>query len=81
MLEFTVLKHEVIYLSAKKEQIASKIAEISLKWPWKKTFIESAYKLLLFTKRSKPEIRLVWNIMFENDFSWFFDFQSAVTQV
>jgi len=33
MLEFTVLKHEVVYLSAKKEQIGAKIYEISLKWP------------------------------------------------
>lgn len=81
MLEYTVLKHEVVYLSAKKDQIGAKIYEISLKWPKKKTFIESAYKLLLFTKRSKPEIRLVWNLIIEHNLQWFFDFQLSVTEI
>ena len=77
MLEYTVLKHEVIYLSAKKHQIAAKIADIQLKWPRKKSFIECAYKLLLFTKWSKPEVRLVRNLIFDNGMSWFFNFENS----
>ncbi len=58
VLEFTVLKHEALYLTVKKTTVLNKIQDISTKWPIKKQFIESAYKLLLFTKRVKPEINL-----------------------
>ena len=50
VLEFTVLKHEALYLTVKKTTVLKKIQDISIHWPIKKQFIESAYKLLLFTK-------------------------------
>lgn len=58
ILEFTVLKHEAIYLTAKRASVQAKIEDIQIKWPRKKNFIESAYKLLLFTKRLLPEIKV-----------------------
>ena len=50
ILEFTVLKHEVIVLRHKNAQVLEKIRSISRIWPRKKVFIEGAYKVLLFTK-------------------------------
>ncbi len=61
VLEYTVLKHEALFLTVKKTSVIQRIQDISTKWPIKKQFIESAYKLLLFTKRVKPEITLVAN--------------------
>jgi hypothetical protein len=58
ILEFTVLKHEALILTVKKQNILQKIKNISIEWPKKKQFIERAYKILLFTKRVKPEINL-----------------------
>jgi len=49
-LEFTVLKHEVIVLKIKYNAVVNKITLISAEWPKRKTFIEGAYKILLFTK-------------------------------
>lgn len=49
-LEYTILKHEVIVLRMKNNKVLKKIKELSKKWPRKKSFIEGAYKLLLFTK-------------------------------
>lgn len=56
MVEYTVLKHEALFLTVKKKTVLDKIEDISIRWPVKKHFIESAYKLLLFTKKVKPEI-------------------------
>lgn len=50
ILEFTILKHEVIVLRLKNQKVLDKIKDISKLWPRKKEFIEGAYKLLLFTK-------------------------------
>jgi hypothetical protein len=50
ILEFTILKHEVIVLRLKNQKVLEKIRAISEIWPKKKEFIEGAYKLLLFTK-------------------------------
>ena len=50
ILEFTILKHEVIVLRLKNNKVLEKIRSISRLWPKKKTFIEGAYKILLFTK-------------------------------
>lgn len=58
VLEYTVLKHEALFLTVKKTAVVQKIQDISQLWPLKKQFIESAYKLLLFTKRVKPEINI-----------------------
>ena len=50
ILEFTILKHEVIVLRLKNTKVLEKIRNISRLWPKKKIFIEGAYKILLFTK-------------------------------
>ena len=50
ILEFTILKHEVIVLRLKNNKVLEKIRNISKLWPQKKLFIEGAYKILLFTK-------------------------------
>jgi len=52
-LEFSVLKHEVILLKIKYNACLAKISSISAEWPKRKTFIEGAYKVLLFTKPSR----------------------------
>jgi hypothetical protein len=49
-LEYTVLKHEVIVLRLKANNVQMRIKKISDLWPKKKEFIEGAYKILLFTK-------------------------------
>lgn len=67
ILEFTVLKHEALILSVKKQNILQKIKHISIEWPRKKQFIERAYKILLFTKRVKPEINItLWYLKKSN---------------
>ena len=50
ILEFTILKHEVIVLRMKNQKVLEKIRGISRMWPKKRVFIEGAYKILLFTK-------------------------------
>ena len=49
-LEYTVLKHEVIVLRLKANNVQMRIKKISDLWPKKKEVIEGAYKILLFTK-------------------------------
>jgi hypothetical protein len=49
-LEYTVLKHEVIVLRLKSNNVQARIKKLSDLWPKKKEFIEGAYKILLFTK-------------------------------
>jgi hypothetical protein len=56
ILEFTILKHEVIVLRLKNNKVLEKIRSISRLWPKKKTFIEGAYKILLFTKNQRRQI-------------------------
>ena len=53
ILEFTILKHEVIVLRLKNNKVLEKIRNISRLWPRKKVFIEGAYKILLFTKNQR----------------------------
>lgn len=53
ILEFTILKHEVIVLRLKNNKVLEKIRSISRLWPKKKVFIEGAYKILLFTKNAR----------------------------
>ena len=50
ILEYTILKHEVVVLRLKNKRVLDKIKAVSEQWPKKKEFIEGAYKLLLFTK-------------------------------
>lgn len=49
-LEYTVLKHEVIVLRLRSNKVHMRIKELAAIWPKKKSFIEGAYKILLFTK-------------------------------
>ena len=50
ILEFTILKHEVIVLRLKNNKVVEKIRCISNQWPEKKQFIEGAYKILFYSK-------------------------------
>jgi hypothetical protein len=50
VLEYTVLKHEVIVLRLRSNKVHLRIKELAALWPKKKQFIEGAYKILLFTK-------------------------------
>jgi hypothetical protein len=59
ILEFTILKHEVIVLRLKDQKVLEKIRIISVQWPKKKQFIEGAYKLLLFTKIQRRQVNKI----------------------
>ena len=50
VLEYTILKHEVVVLRLKNKRVLEKIQQVSQLWPKKKEFIEGAYKILLFSK-------------------------------
>lgn len=50
ILEYTVLKHEVVVLRLKNKRVLERIQAVSQLWPKKKEFIEGAYKILLFSK-------------------------------
>eukprot|EP00351_Strombidinopsis_sp_SopsisLIS2011_P000593 CAMPEP_0116879252 /NCGR_PEP_ID=MMETSP0463-20121206/11050_1 /TAXON_ID=181622 /ORGANISM="Strombidinopsis sp, Strain SopsisLIS2011" /LENGTH=102 /DNA_ID=CAMNT_0004528383 /DNA_START=573 /DNA_END=881 /DNA_ORIENTATION=- len=56
VLEYTILKHEVIVLRLKNNKVLAKIRSISAVWPKKKQFIEGAYKILLFTKNQRRQV-------------------------
>ena len=73
ILEFTVLKHEALILTVKKQNILQKIKNISIEWPKRKQFIERAYKILLFTKRVRPEINMTMEYLRKNDLFDFMD--------
>lgn len=62
ILEFTVLKYEALINTVKKKN-----SLINSEWPLKKMFIERAYKILLFTKRVRPEINLAMEYLKNND--------------
>ena len=53
MLEYTILKHEVVVLRLKYKRVLDKIQTVSQLWPKKKEFIEGAYKILLFSKSQR----------------------------
>ena len=61
ILEFTILKHEVIVLRLKNNKVLDKIRAISRLWPKKKLFIEGAYKILLFTKNQRRQVNWTLN--------------------
>ena len=61
ILEFTILKHEVIVLRLKNNKVLDKIRAISRLWPKKKVFIEGAYKILLFTKNQRRQVNWTLN--------------------
>jgi hypothetical protein len=53
VLEFTLLKHEVVILRLKNKNVLQKIHQVSQLWPKKKEFIEGAYKIMLFSKAQR----------------------------
>ena len=61
ILEFTILKHEVIVLRLKNNKVLEKIRNISKLWPQKKLFREGAYKILLFTKNQRRQVNWTLN--------------------
>lgn len=63
VLEYTVLKHEVMVLRFKCTQVHTKIQVLSHIWPKKKQFIEGAYKILLFTKNQRRQVNYTINIL------------------
>ena len=56
ILEFTILKHEVIVLRLKNQKVLEQIKAVSKLWPKRKEFIEGAYKILLFTKNQRKQV-------------------------
>ena len=66
ILEFTILKHEVIVLRLKNNKVLEKIRSISRLWPKKKVFIEGAYKILLFTKNQRRQITHSMRLLKQN---------------
>ena len=44
VLEYTILKHEVVVLRLKNKRVLDRIQEVSKQWPKKKEFIEGDFK-------------------------------------
>ncbi len=80
-LEYTILKHEVVVLRVKHNQVLAKIRQISTLWPKKKDFIEGAYKILLFTKNTRKQINTVMRHLKERGMWEFMDFKEATNKV
>ncbi len=80
-LEYTILKHEVIVLRLKHNQVLAKIRAISTHWPRKKEFIEGAYKILLFTKNTRKQVNQVMVRLKERGMFEFMDFEEAISKV
>jgi hypothetical protein len=81
-LEYTVLKHEVIVLQLKSNNVQVSIKKLAALWPRKKEFIEGAYKILLFTKNQRRQVTYVINKMRERGMlGQMFDFKEAVNRV
>jgi hypothetical protein len=81
-LEYTVLKHEVIVLRLKSNNVQVRIKKLSDLWPKKKEFIEGAYKILLFTKNQRRPVTYAINVMRERGMlGVLFDYKEAVNKV
>jgi hypothetical protein len=81
-LEYTVLKHEVIVLQLKSNNVQVRIKKLAALWPRKKEFIEGAYKILLFTKNQRRQVTYVIDTMRERGMlGQMFDFKEAVNRV
>ena len=81
-MEYTVLKHEVIVLQLKSNNVQVSIKKLAALWPRKKEFIEGAYKILLFTKNQRRQVTYVINKMRERGMlGQMFDFKEAVNRV
>jgi hypothetical protein len=80
ILEFTILKHEVIVLRLKNQKVLDKIKAISDSWPKRKEFIEGAYKILLFTKQQRRQVSYSL-VQLRNAVPEFTDFRMAMNRV
>lgn len=82
VLEYTVLKHEVIVLRLKSNKVHCRIKELSAIWPRKKQFIEGAYKILLFTKTQRRQVVYTINALRERGLlTHVMDFKEAINRV
>lgn len=88
ILEFTVLKHEVIVLRLKNNKVMEKIKNVSKMWPKKRSFIEGAYKILLFTRPSRRQLHYAVQLFTHSKdkqmkaaFAEFMDYYMALTKV
>jgi hypothetical protein len=82
VLEYTVLKHEVIVLRLRSNKVHTRIKELSNLWPKKKSFIEGAYKILLFTKNQRRQVTWTINALRERgQLMPFMDFKEAINRV
>ena len=87
ILEFTILKHEVIVLRLKNNKVLDQIKAISKLWPKKKSFIEGAYKVLLFTRTSRRQLHYAVQLFKQPTnphvaaFVEFMDYHVALTKV
>jgi hypothetical protein len=68
-------------LRLKNNKVLQRIKEISKKWPKKKTFIEGAYKLLLFHKTQRKQVNITMNALRKKGFYDFMDFREAINKV
>lgn len=80
ILEFTILKHEVIVLRIKNQKVLEKIKSISQTWPKKKEFIEGAYKILLFTKPQRRQVNHCFALL-ADEFPGFTSFKHSLQRV
>ena len=80
-LEYTVLKHEVIVLQLKSNNVQIRIKKLAALWPRKKEFIEGAYKILLFTKNQRRQVTYAINLLRARGIGQIFDFKEAVNRV
>mmetsp|Transcript_14438 Transcript_14438/g.22382 ORF Transcript_14438/g.22382 Transcript_14438/m.22382 type:complete len:164 (+) Transcript_14438:653-1144(+) len=93
ILEYTILKHEVVVLRLKNRQVLEKIHHVSQLWPKKKEFIEGAYKILLFSKGQRRYAQSTLEVLSEESGSslvensdpivskHYFDYPMAFTRV
>lgn len=84
ILEYTVLKHEVVVLRLKNKRVLERIQAVSQLWPKKKEFIEGAYKILLFSKGQRKYAKAALEVFGEKDKlvdKHYFDYPSAFARV
>lgn len=80
ILEFIILKHEVIVLRLKNQKVLDRIRAISTLWPRKKEFIEGAYKLLLFTRVTRHQVNYIVSCLRERVPS-FLNYEASISRV
>lgn len=52
------LKHEILDLKRRNDEVNQKIKKVSEEWPNRKKFIENAYKILLLSKLRERQTQL-----------------------